>query len=48
MAEGIEKWMTSKGYSSIPDFRGRLSQSESTQPEAYERLQYIKALTGIW
>lgn len=40
-------WMDRKGYQSIPDFQGKLSQSQSGEPESYERLQYIKALTGI-
>jgi dihydroorotate dehydrogenase (fumarate) len=43
----IERWMTEKGYEKIDDFRGLLSQSQSEEPEAYERLQYIKALTGV-
>jgi len=40
-------WMERKRYKSISDFQGKLSQSASDDPESYERLQYIKALTGI-
>lgn len=40
-------WMESKRFGGIGDFRGRLRQLGSPQPEAYERLQYIKALVGI-
>ncbi len=40
-------WMERKEYKSISDFQGKLSQSASRDPESYERLQYIKALTGI-
>ena len=43
----IEQWMTETGYDSIDDFRGKLSQSNSEEPEAYERMQYIKAITGV-
>ncbi|NBF39990.1 MAG: dihydroorotate dehydrogenase-like protein [Spirochaetes bacterium] len=43
----IERWMTEGGYETIDDFRGMLNQSQSGSPEAYERLQYIKALTGV-
>jgi dihydroorotate dehydrogenase (fumarate) len=43
----VERWMTEKGYGTVDEFRGILSQSQSEQPEAYERLQYIKALTGV-
>lgn len=47
MINELGSWMESKGFESIDDFRGRLSQANSGQPEAYERLQYIKALTGL-
>ena len=43
----LQEWMTSQGMNSIEQFRGRLSQKGSANPEAYERLQYIKALTGV-
>jgi dihydroorotate dehydrogenase (fumarate) len=43
----LERWMDRHGFGSIGDFRGKLSQSESDNPESYERLQYIKALVGI-
>ena len=43
----IERWMTERSYAKIDDFRGKLSQSQSAEPEAYERLQYIRALTGV-
>ena len=43
----IEEWMKRHNYERIEDFRGRLSQKESPNPEAYERSQYIKALVGI-
>jgi dihydroorotate dehydrogenase (fumarate) len=46
MLETIENWMADHDFSSIGDFRGRLSQMESDKPELYERLQYIRALTG--
>lgn len=43
----LASWMNEKGLSSVDEFRGRLSQAGSDRPEAYERLQYIKALTGL-
>ncbi len=43
----LQRWMDEKGFKKVDDIRGRLSQSASDQPEAYERLQYIKALTGL-
>jgi dihydroorotate dehydrogenase (fumarate) len=44
--EQLRGWMQAHGYSRLDEFRGRLSQSTSEDPEAYERLQYIKGLTG--
>jgi dihydroorotate dehydrogenase (fumarate) len=43
----LERWMDEQGFKTVDDIRGRLSQSSSKDPEAYERLQYIKALTGL-
>ena len=43
----IEEWMKRRGFEKIEDFRGKLSQNESVNPEVYERTQYIKALVGI-
>ncbi len=47
MLRDIENWMRAHNFSSVAEFRGKLSQAESADPESYERLQYIKALTGI-
>ncbi|MBN1425416.1 dihydroorotate dehydrogenase-like protein [Candidatus Fermentibacteria bacterium] len=47
MIATIERWMESKGFSSLDEVRGRLSQSVSGDPGAYERFQYIKAIAGI-
>ena len=44
---GLEDWMTQKGFSSIDDFRGKLSQKQNPQSQAYVRAQYIKSITGI-
>ena len=43
----LESWMGDHSFNSVDDFRGALAQSESAEPETYERLQYIKALTGL-
>jgi dihydroorotate dehydrogenase (fumarate) len=40
-------WMNSHSFNDVDSYRGRLSRAASENPEAYERLQYIKALTGI-
>jgi len=40
----IEKWIESKHYSSLDDFRGNLSASKSKDVFAYKRAQYIDIL----
>jgi hypothetical protein len=34
--------MGRKGFSGVDSFRGRLSQAESEDPAAYERVQFMK------
>lgn len=43
----VDQWMKKKGYAALDDFKGQLSLREHKDPELYERLQYIKALSGI-
>jgi dihydroorotate dehydrogenase (fumarate) len=40
----IDKWMADKGYSSLDDFRGKLSRKNIKDPFAYRRAQYIDIL----
>jgi len=46
MLKELSDWMDEKGYSSINDFRGKLSQSMSENPAAYERVQFMKYFRG--
>ncbi len=43
----LRGWMETHNFHSLDDFRGRLSQKNSEDPVSYERLQYIKGLTGF-
>lgn len=43
----IRNWMIRHHFDSVDQVRGKLSQMQSTRPELYDRLQYIKALVGI-
>lgn len=43
----LTSWMASNHYETIDDFRGKMSQKYSDQPEYFERQQYIRALVGI-
>ncbi len=47
MNADLGAWMDRSGFTAVEQFRGRVSRIGSTNPDGYERLQYIKALTGI-
>ncbi len=38
----IEDWMAEKGFESIADFKGKLSQEQYVEPTLYERVQFMK------
>jgi dihydroorotate dehydrogenase (fumarate) len=40
----MEAWMAEKGYETLDDFRGKVSQQNCEDPFAYERAQYVKLL----
>ncbi len=42
----MEAWMARHRFQKIDDFKGKLCQEQSENPEQYERLQYVKALLG--
>jgi dihydroorotate dehydrogenase (fumarate) len=43
---GMVEWMEEHEYESIRQLKGSLSQKNCPEPAAYERAQYMKALTG--
>lgn len=42
MLDELRRWMEHEGYGKISDFRGKLSQARSSNPAAYERVQFMK------
>ncbi|MBN1597087.1 MAG: dihydroorotate dehydrogenase-like protein [Bacteroidales bacterium] len=44
MISDLEKWMDSKSYKSLNDFRGKLSNKNINDPFVYKRAQYIDLL----
>jgi dihydroorotate dehydrogenase (fumarate) len=42
MLHEIDHWMTEKGYESLDEFRGNLSQTMADNPEVFERVQFMK------
>ena len=46
MLDELEEWMDKKGFKSIRDFQGKLSQAKSSNPAAFERVQFMKYFRG--
>jgi len=46
MLKTLKGWMEQKGYASLSDFRGKMSQAKSSNPAAYERVQFMKYFGG--
>jgi dihydroorotate dehydrogenase (fumarate) len=44
MLADLTRWMEGKGYATVADFRGKLSQAKAKDPWAYTRAQYAKML----
>lgn len=47
MNEEVRAWMERHNQARVEDFRGRLRQSESHNPAAYERVQFMRYSVGI-
>ncbi len=46
MLDGLKNWMTGKRYSSLSEFKGKLSQAASVDPAVYERVQFMRYFGG--
>lgn len=46
LVSGVEKWMTEREYDSVEQLKGSLSQQSCPDPAAFERSNYMKALTS--
>jgi dihydroorotate dehydrogenase (fumarate) len=46
MLKELEAWMNRRGVASISDFKGRLCQGESANPEVFERVQFMRYFSG--
>ena len=46
MLKTLDNWMGQKSFNNLADFRGKMSQAKSSNPAAYERLQFMKYFGG--
>ena len=46
MNNDLQNWMEGKGFKNIEAFRGVMNQSNISDPESYERANYIRVLEG--
>lgn len=44
----LRRWMRSKGYESIKDFKGSLGAEKNEDPKIYKRSQYVRLLLNPW
>jgi dihydroorotate dehydrogenase (fumarate) len=44
MRHGLEEWMSWHKLASLDDVRGRVSLKQTSDPAAFERANYIRAL----
>jgi dihydroorotate dehydrogenase (fumarate) len=47
LRSGVEDWLRTRGFASVDDIRGLMSQKRVANPEAFERANYIKILQGF-
>jgi len=47
MIKGLEQWMKEKNYSSISDFRGKMSYLNIEDPAMFERAQFMKYFSSF-
>jgi len=45
--KGMETWMDQKGFASVSDFRGKMSQANVANPAEFERVQFMKLYSKI-
>ncbi len=46
LLQGLEAWLSARGFSSLQQVRGIMSQQKLQDPQAFERANYIKILQG--
>ncbi len=46
MLEFVQKWMDTKGYESLVEYKGKMNQKDSERPAAYERVQFMRYFRG--
>ena len=44
LGDDLEAWMDKRGFGTIDDFRGTLSQRNVPDPSAFERAQYVQLI----
>ncbi len=47
MLAELNNWMDQKGFKTIDEFKGKMSQKEVDNPATYERVQFMKHFAGI-
>lgn len=46
LTERLGGWMMTRGFDTVPDFKGKLSQAKSADPSVYDRVQFMRHFGG--
>ena len=46
LIKGLKDWMERKSYKSVSEFKGLMSQHETGNPAAFQRVQFMKYFRG--
>ncbi len=44
----IKEWMDAHEYSSLEELKGTMCQKNCSDPEAFERAQYVRGISTSW
>ena len=47
MLKKLESWMSDKGFDSVEQFRGKITQEYGDDPAVFERMQFMKHFSEI-
>ncbi len=47
LVEGLDGWMNAKRFSTVDEFRGKMSYRKIPDPSVYERSQFMKYFSGV-
>jgi dihydroorotate dehydrogenase (fumarate) len=47
LRDGVREWLDARGYASVAQLRGSMSQRRVSDPSVFERANYVQAIEGF-